>query len=414
MVSQTERDLFAAIRSEDVANLAQDLVRIDSRSFAEHQCADYLADVMRDMGLDVDMMDVRHAFHTDRQSRQPVGRLKGSGGAPSLMFNAHMDTSVVMSGWTVDRLGGEIRDGFLYGSGAFDNKGGIASMVIAAKALIDIAGMPKGDILVTPVAAHKGGGHGVRALIANGVLTDYCINLEHSACGIATACVGHIRGRVKARSGELFFRSGPEERARYWNPIEQLNEICRRMGASLTPMEPDGWLTFERHADMPTMPQIRFDTIHKEHYTRECEMEFQIRTVSGMSAEVARTDFSRLIDRIKKENPNLDVEWSVPADQTLYRDPMWIDKKDPLVLAAIEAHRLAFGEEPYVGADCRLGNVGDANNLQSAGVKCIQYGPGDIRELPEWPAPDERARLSDLHGMAKSVAHTAWRLCYTS
>lgn len=108
MVSQTEKDLLAAITSEDVTDLAQNLVRIDSRTFAEHECADYLADVMRDIGLDVTMMDVQHAFYTDRRSRQPIGRLKGTGGAPSLMLSAHMDTSVVMSGWTVDRLGGEI------------------------------------------------------------------------------------------------------------------------------------------------------------------------------------------------------------------------------------------------------------------------------------------------------------------
>ncbi len=63
-------------------------------------------------------------------------------GAPYLIFAGHTD--VVPPGdrarWTHDPFGGTIRDGFLYGRGACDMKGGVACMVAAA--LRFVAGRP--------------------------------------------------------------------------------------------------------------------------------------------------------------------------------------------------------------------------------------------------------------------------------
>ena len=41
------------------------------------------------------------------------------------------------SGWTFDPFGGEIADGNIYGRGACDMKGGLASSIIAAEAFTE-------------------------------------------------------------------------------------------------------------------------------------------------------------------------------------------------------------------------------------------------------------------------------------
>ena len=57
------------------------------------------------------------------------------------------------------------------------------------------------------------------------VRADLGINLEHSANTIASVVVGMIRGKIKTKSPDLFFRYSAQAKARYFNPIEQQGEI---------------------------------------------------------------------------------------------------------------------------------------------------------------------------------------------
>ena len=98
------------------------------------------------------------------------------------------------------------------------------------------------------------------------MLTDYCINLEHSANTIANVCVGIIMARIRTRTPDLFFRYSAEAKAGYFNAIEQQAEILRRLGSSLDPIPEGGWLDFVAHPDLPGFPMHCVDSIHKEHY----------------------------------------------------------------------------------------------------------------------------------------------------
>jgi hypothetical protein len=229
--------------------------------------------------------------------------------------------------------------------------------------------------------------------------------------------------RIRTHPPDLFFRYRAEARARYWNAIEQQCEIVRRIGPSLDPIPQGGWLTFEPHPELPGFPTHTFDTIHKEHYyfpsatgmsSRESEMTFQIRTVPGQTIASVRADVQRLLEGIKKDHPAFSYEVSVPASGTeegWCQDAMEVAADHPLVTALAEGQRLASGEPAVVGAWGRLGNVGDGNILNAAGIPTVQYGPGDIRIYKEWPTPDERVPLRDLVTATRAVAHATWRLC---
>ena len=415
--------ILEMITAEQVLSLEQAAIRIPSPSFKEGQLADYLANYMSDMGLEVEMMEVQHPTQPGAKSRQPIGRLKGTGEGPSLMLNGHMDPGVEMSGWTVDPYGATFEDGWIWGMGAHDDKGGVVAAICAVEAIKRSGVNVKGDIVVCPVIAHKYGGAGTRALVKKGVLPDYCINMEHSANTIANVCVGIVMVRIKTETPDLFFRYSPEAKAQYFNAIEQQCEIIRRIGTSLDPLPPDGWLRFTPHTDLPGFPTLTFDTIHKEHYyhpcytgmsTRECEMCFQMRTVPGQSLESIRADVKRLLEGIKAERPNLQYELAIPAsgeDDPWYMDPMDVPKDHPLVVALAEGQRIASHEEPTVGGALRIGNVGDGNILAALGIPTVQYGPGDIRIYKEWPTPDERVKLEDLVIAARAVAYASYRIC---
>lgn len=416
-------DILNELSEDRLLELERALIRIPSSAFEEQEIADYLANYMSEIGLDVEMMQVENPREPGSYSRQPIGHLVGEGGGPSLMLNGHMDPGVEMPGWSVDPYGAKFEDGWIWGMGAHDDKGGVAAMVTAVEAIIRSGRRLKGDVLVCPVVAHKYGGAGTRALLANGVRADCCINLEHSANTIANVCVGIVMARIRTHTPDLFFRYSAEAKAGYFNAVEQQAEIMRRLGPSLDPIPEDGWLRFTSHPDLPGFPMHCIDSIHKEHYyhknytglsTRECDLLFQIRTVPGQTLESVRADLTRLLEGIKADFPAFNYDLAIPAPGTengWFQDPMEMAKDHPLVTSLAEGHHLAAGETPHIGGIGRLGNVGDGNILAQAGVPSLQYGPGDIRIYAEWPTPDERVLLKDLTIAAKAIAHATAAFC---
>jgi len=96
------RPALAAVDEKRILDLEQRSVRTRSSAFEEGEIADLYANYMADMGLEVEVQSVAHPFDPTRSSRQPIGRLKGSGGGKTLLINGHMDPGAEMSGWTVD------------------------------------------------------------------------------------------------------------------------------------------------------------------------------------------------------------------------------------------------------------------------------------------------------------------------
>jgi acetylornithine deacetylase len=406
-----------------VLEIEQALLRIPSSAFQEHAIADHLAERMHDIGLDVTMMDVVSASDPTMISRQPMGIWRGTGGGPSLMLNGHMDPGVEMPGWSVDPYGAKFEDGWVWGMGAHDDKGGIAAAFCGLEAIIRSGTRLKGDVLLCPVIAHKHGGAGTRALLRSGVRADLCINMEHSNNTIANVCVGIVMVRIRVEAPELFFRYSAEAKAAYWNPIEQLGEVVRRIGPSLDPIPEGGWMNFTPHPDLPGFPTHTFDTFHKEHYyqknrtglhSKQAELLLQFRTVPGQTLDSVRADVAALLEGIRRDHPAFNATFELPAKGTeegWCQEPMACAADHALVAALAAGQQSASGAPAIVSGWGRLGNVGDGNIIAAHGIPTVQYGPGDIRIYKEWPTADERVLLSDLVTAARAVAHATVQLC---
>lgn len=406
--------VLSKINQDRILQIELGAVKIPSLSFEEHRLADYFAEKMTDIGLDVEMMEVEHPKEPGRSSRQPIGRLKGTGDGPTLMLNGHMDTNNLMSGWTVDPYGGKFEDGWIWGHGCSDDKGGLTAAIGAADALVRSGVKLRGHVLICPVVGHKMGGVGTRALLKKGIRADCCINMEHSANTIATTCTGSIRAKIVTRNTGLFFRYSAEARAHYLNAIEQQVEVVRAFGASIDPEATARWCTFNPHPDLPGFPMHRFDRIRKEHYARECELFMQVRTIPGQTLEVVKDDIVRVLEKLRANIPNFEYDLVIPENgpqDTFYLQPSEIPKNHPLVVALAEGQRIASGREAEVGGVLRAGNFGDGNVLAEAGIPSLQYGPGDCRLYPEWPTPNERVELRELVEAASAIAYAAHKVC---
>jgi len=247
--------------------------------------------------------------------------------------------------------------------------------------------------------------------------------MEHSNNTIANVCVGIVMVRIRVEAPELFFRYSAEAKAQYWNPIEQLCEVIRRIGPSLDPIPEGSWMTFTSHPELPGFPTHTFDTLHKEHYyqknmsglhSRQAELLLQFRTVPGQTLRSVTEDMRRLLEGIKREHPAFNYSFEVPAKGTengWCQDPMFCLPDSALVRTLAEGQARASGAPASVGGWGRLGNVGDGNIVAGLGIPTVQYGPGDIRIYKEWPTADERVLLSDLVTAARAVAHATVKLC---
>jgi acetylornithine deacetylase/succinyl-diaminopimelate desuccinylase-like protein len=125
----------ATPRDDDrTADLLRELIRIDTSNppGREGQIADLLAARFRPLGFDVDIVPT-----PETGKSHFIARLKGDASKRPVLLAAHADVvGVERDKWTVDPFGGILRDGYVYGRGAIDFKGGLA---VFARAVMRLA-----------------------------------------------------------------------------------------------------------------------------------------------------------------------------------------------------------------------------------------------------------------------------------
>src|SRR5215472_3823261 len=109
---------FAAAQNEAVKFLS-DLVKIDTSNPPgnEARAAEYIKSVLAGEGIPAQI------YESAPGRGNLVARLKGSGKKKPLLLMAHLDVvGVERDKWTVDPFAGVIKDGYVYGRGAIDDK----------------------------------------------------------------------------------------------------------------------------------------------------------------------------------------------------------------------------------------------------------------------------------------------------
>lgn len=163
---------------------AQDLIRIPSPPGGEGAVADRVLQEFEALRFD----DVRRDT-----AGNVIGRIRGTGGAPTVMLNAHLD--VVAEGdpneWEHPPFAGVVVDGHLHGRGAMDIKGPLALMTHAAALT---GGRLPGDVLVAHTVFEERGGLGMKRLLEAGEARPDVVVIGESTHG--DICIGH-RGRAE-------------------------------------------------------------------------------------------------------------------------------------------------------------------------------------------------------------------------
>jgi len=112
----------------------------------ELQVAKYLDGVLRDAGIET------HLFEPAPGRGSLVAVLKGDGSKKPVLIMGHMDVvGVERDKWSVDPFAAVIKDGYLYGRGAIDDKGMLAAnletMLLLKRNVIDKGGKLSRDVI---------------------------------------------------------------------------------------------------------------------------------------------------------------------------------------------------------------------------------------------------------------------------
>jgi succinyl-diaminopimelate desuccinylase len=354
-------------RQEKTVGLCQDMVRIPSFSGDEGTLADFILGAMERLDYDEAWID---------PAGNVIGVVKGGEG-PRTMFNGHMD--VVDAGnpkeWEHPPFAAEIHDGYLWGRGSADMKGGLAAMIYAAGLLKKWKRQPNGDVIVTAAGMEEVGGWGSHLMMKAGTLgAERAVVGEPTRLRLLPGHRGriilnaHIKGRSMHGSNVDYEANPLLSLARFLKAIPELSAaLAQRLsyltvaptaisapptGANVTPPEVTQTLDVRVGPDVDAEMVVRELNEHLEKSLgREC---------LG-SVEIARQAL-RTHAGVELEVDDLVPGYEVPAGHP------WAQEAGAILGAVL-------GRDPW--GPLALFTT-DACHLGRAGIPTLLFGPGDI------------------------------------
>ena len=190
---QTFKKASAGINEDRLRRICLDLASAHSPTGAELPAAKVVAQYFEAAGIETTLQ------HLTPESANVFGRLRGTGGGPSLLLYAPIDTHLEADpAIDVPAVGrklrpdmlpfGHERDGFVVGLGASNPKGMAATMMEAALALHESKVSLRGDIIIAfgaggmPIQASNRGNRGISDglyhMLTRGVCADFAIVMK--------------------------------------------------------------------------------------------------------------------------------------------------------------------------------------------------------------------------------------------
>jgi putative selenium metabolism hydrolase len=372
-------ELSHKYRDYTAQNLSK-LVQIKSTSMNEKDVQQELKRQMEEAGFDEVRID---------GLGNVIGRI--GNGKRILAIDGHMDTVDVgnISNWSFDPFGGEIKEGYVYGRGTVDQKGGPAAAVTSGRILKEMDfGRDLTFLVVGSVMEEDCDGLCWKYLVEEEKLRpDFVISTEPTNLNIYRGQRGRMEIVVKFK-GLSCHGSAPERgknaiymAARVALEIEKLNE---RLGTD--EFLGKGSVTIsEIKSGSPSLCAVAdFAQIHLDRRltwgeTRESAVAEIEEIIKDMDATIEVLHFEEVAyTGLKYGMEKYYPTWKIPADHKA-------------VTTGVEAYTGLFGKDPIVDKWTFSTNGVTINGYY--GIPIIGFGPGN-EVLAH--APNEKVPVSDL------------------
>jgi len=349
--------------------LLSDLVAIDSinpdlvpGAAGEGPVAAFIAEWLAAAGLEVHMQEVRPG------RPNVIGIARGTGGGRTLLLDGHIDT-VGVAGMAAP-FEPQIREGRLYGRGAYDMKGGLAACLVAAvearrRAL-------RGDVVVAAVMDEEYAGLGTAA-VADRFRADGAIVAEPTELELVVAHKGFVWLEVETQ-GVAAHGSRPhlgvDAIAKMGGVLVELD----RLAVELSRRPPHSLLGAPSvHASLIEGGQ------ELSSYPERCVLSLERRTLPGETGDAAEAELTTIVARLAAADP----AFRAVVRRGLVRAPLET-QAGAAILGAVQG--TAAG---VLGRAVALAGVSfwtDAATLHEAGIPTVLFGPlgAGAHAVEEW------------------------------
>ena len=194
LVAETVDFLKELIRKQSLGGQEEEAIQFAHRAFKpladEAEMVELPIDLKNDPDYSTPIPDINYK---DRHNLRVV--VKGAGSGRSLLFNTHVDV-VPASESKEKEFDPYVKDGSIFGRGACDAKGQIATLFLLLKMLKNESIELKGDVILNIVVEEENGGNGSLAAVRRGESADAAIVMEPSKMNIFSSVRGAIWFKV--------------------------------------------------------------------------------------------------------------------------------------------------------------------------------------------------------------------------
>jgi acetylornithine deacetylase/succinyl-diaminopimelate desuccinylase-like protein len=413
--------VFDHIDVDELVKVALDLGNIDSPTGSEGPVGEYVHDWLTRQGFAARKV----ALVPERPN--VVGTLPGSGHGLSLVFNSHMDTTIHKDEiWTTRHAADPVfhsawREGdVLVGNGICNDKGPMATWLIAAKAIRDSGGTLRGDLVLMAVVgeiglepvdefqppAYLAKEAGTRYAITHGGVADYALVAEGTDFGLVGVEAGKAFFKITVFGHDLPIYTPYITRP---TPIEKNPNAILRMAPLLRRLDEWAYDYEQRNryecAGGVVVPRVNVGAIrggvpYKITKTvQQCAIYVDVRITPVQNPLDVREELRRVV---------ADCGLAGEVELYVYRPAYEADatRVKPLVGAITRAHEAVLGTAPKPAPPPFSSMWRDINCFNEMRIPAITYGPG-----VSVGGGNFGMRIADLVTGSKLYALTALDLC---
>ncbi len=221
---------------EEITRFLSDLIRINTTNPPgnETAAANFIANYLAKEGFKTEVIESAPGRGSI------ITRLKGSGEKPNVLLLSHIDVVAANpSEWSIDPFAGTVKDGYVYGRGAYDMKG-MTAVEVLTLLLLKRNNVPlKGDIVLAATAdEEKGGEEGAGYLLRNYKEKVWCPYVLNEGGGLAIPQKkGNIYPIQTAEKGILWFKIKAKGSPGHGSTPNMADNAILRMNKVITKLE---------------------------------------------------------------------------------------------------------------------------------------------------------------------------------